>query len=276
MALPVGRRLLDLAALIAPLFVACDREPRAGRFEAARPDERPALISLGDRSHDFGPVVGGSGTKATHRYRLVNGAGEPVRLVAVNLKPCCGQVEIDREVVPPGETAEVAVALTLDGRSGGLGHVAIVSTSLGETIELRTTATVRPALRVRPLDSSPLRIVMGSDASAESRFVAVAAGTADDPPLDLKRMEFDATIPVRWDDPDASRDSSDGFESMTRPLAARLDPTGPPDLAPRRSPSGWTAGSCIGRPSNGRSRPRSPPRRNPSSSARDRGWPKSS
>jgi len=227
-ALSIRRRLLGLAALVASLLLACDREGGMERTEAARRDDHPPLISLGDRCHDFGAVVGGPGAKATHRYRLVNAASDSVRLVAVNLKPCCGRVEIDREVVPPGGTAEVEVALTLNGRSGGLGHVAIVSTSQGETIELRTTATVQPALRVRPLDSSPPRVVMGSDRAAESRFLAVAAGTPDDPPLDLKRMEFDATIPVRWDDPDASRESSDGIESMTRPLAARLDPTGPP------------------------------------------------
>ena len=169
------------------------------------------------------------GAKATHLYRLSNGTRSAVRLLEVaNLKPCCGRVRIDHEEIPPGGAGEVEVVLMLENKAGDLNHVAVVTTSRGETIELKTTATVHPAVRIQPIEPSPSRAVSGSGRTEEVRFLAIAAGTLGDPPLDLGHMELGSTIPARWCDSEVSRTSTDGVETAARPLAVRLDAGGPP------------------------------------------------
>jgi hypothetical protein len=196
----------------------------------APPASKATLIDAAVREHDFGSVLGGAGRTRTHRYRLANWTGRPVRVEVVNLRPCCGSAEVGRATLAPAEATDVAVTVRLDGATADLVHEVGVSASGGvaERFVLRTTARVHPALRLEEVTAAGGAVLLSTEGPRRAEFRVVAHGTAAEPPIDLGAVDLAPEGEARWTGPTEVRAAPPGGVSAhVRRFATALD-AGPP------------------------------------------------
>ncbi len=209
----------------------CRHEAFEGGGGTPTVEATPALIAEADRRFDFGFVVSRPGRRSPHAYRLTNTTTNVVNLLnVINYKTCCGSVRAEKLKLDPGESAEVEVTLHLDNQFGDVVNTTEVVTDLAsdERIELRTSATTVPFLRVEPASTPDGPILAGSKAETVAAFEVFAAGDASEPPIDLDVVELDSTIPVEWTGPKQDSPSEDGVVVQSRVFRAALDATGEP------------------------------------------------
>ncbi len=68
----------------------------------------------------------------------------------------------------------------------------------------------------------------GASEALKSSFLVTTHGTADDPPIDLDRVELDSLEPVNWDGPSERVTAEDGIAIQTRRFAVLLGQDGGP------------------------------------------------
>jgi hypothetical protein len=95
-------------------------------------------------------------------------------------------------------------------------------------IILRTAAEAIPAIRVEEDAKPEGAVLMGTNESRRARFRVLAAGTSNEPPLDLDRAELRSSIHVEWLGSKQIEDSDDHFKIESRLFAASLDSSGQP------------------------------------------------
>ena len=190
------------------------------------------LIDEADRRHDFGVVVGKAGARRTHRYRLTNRTGRVVTLLnVINHKTCCGQVQVGRRELAPGESTDVEVTLLLNDRFGEVAHETEVVTDSPDdsNIDLRTSASARLPLRIealaRPEDGDDVPITPRR--SLRTTLRVYSTGTTDEPPADLDSVTLRSSVPCNWVGSKTESSSGEGLHVESRVFEAVLDTSGP-------------------------------------------------
>jgi hypothetical protein len=174
-----------------------------------------------DRRHDFGPILGGRTTALDHVYLLTNRSNRPVRLVrALNLKSCCGDVELQPALLAPGERAELRVTLRIGDSIGPVTHRAAVETDLPEAqvVEFWTSAVVYPEARIEQRGEGAPAVSPG--ATSRREFVAITYGTPDRPAVPLDDPALAGSLPVAWIGPIVEDAREGGLIERSRPFAA--------------------------------------------------------
>jgi hypothetical protein len=151
---------------------------------------------------DFGPVVGTPGSTVRHIYLLRNTSDEPIQIARVNnMKPCCGEVSIASNTIPPRESVELVVIVHVNEVKGQVTHWATVETDPPSPvpIEFRTSVTAYPALSLEPEEPSTKKTLPGIGIVRSFRLTAY--GTLDKPPPTLGELDIEGALPAKWDGP---------------------------------------------------------------------------
>jgi len=223
--------ILAAAALCPPFAVGCaDRDPGTAPGISGEADE-PPLLDRESSSFHFGPVIHKAGRKLVHPYRIANSAKHPIKVVdIVNRKPCCGEVQIGKTTLAPGEGTEVVVKLSINQEFGEVVHEVAFTTDppRPEPVVLRTMARAQPAIRIEPATPADGSSFLGSGEPRSVGFRVSAYGTPSEPPVDLDRLKPRSTIGADWAAPKGD-DLPDGeFRVESRRMVAMLDLSGPP------------------------------------------------
>jgi hypothetical protein len=221
-------RLTILAAFAIAVF-GCDRRdhPSAAYLDKMNAD-LPLLCE--ESHHHFGAVLGKSGRKLVHAYRMVNTTSHDIKIVELaNRKPCCGEVRVGKTMLHPGDDTSVQVTISVKQEFGDIVHETVVLTEPAqpEDLVLRTTATAYPPIRIEEVLPERVSILLTSAKPKLIELNVFAYGTSAEAPLDLDRMSTRSTISVSWAGP-AEAPSEDSPIIVSRRLAAWLDLAGAP------------------------------------------------
>lgn len=199
------------------------------------PDVTPTLVTVddapfgdaSDRRHDFGAIVGRPGLALDHTYTLVNTSDEPVEILrAVNLKSCCGTIQLDARTIEPGQAATLVVTIRVGEAIGPISHHAIVETDQpgAERLDFVTTVTAYPRVRIEEAGGAAPSPLPNQEVHRD--FVAYAYGIADEPPLPLDETAIESVLGASWLEAAAERSIGGGIIERSRRLSLLLPAEG--------------------------------------------------
>jgi hypothetical protein len=185
------------------------------------------LIDDDSSTHHFGAVVGKSNPKLKHEYRLVNTTNHDINIVElINRKPCCGELQLGKSLLHPGDETAVEVTLSVKQEFGDIVHETVVLTDPPQSDELvlRTSARAYPAIRVEEVGPANGSTLLTSDEPRRVRLRVFAYGSSAEPSLDLNRVQPRSSVKVAWEGLKETSSGEVGLNVESRRLIAVLDP----------------------------------------------------
>ena len=156
------------------------------------------------KTHDFGRVVEGDGP-VSHTFRFTNAGAEPLRLVRVEAACGCTTPDWTDAALAPGASGTLAVVYDPAGRPGPFDKTVFVATEAGDSVVLRITGSVEPALarsgvRVGAFAFDAVDVDAGVVAEGEPLQTAVQFAHVGTRPVRIERVEAPAGVEVSFSD----------------------------------------------------------------------------
>ena len=176
------------------------------------------------KTHDFGRVVEGDGP-VSHTFRFTNAGAEPLRLVRVEAACGCTTPDWTDDALAPGASGTLAVVYDPAGRPGPFDKTVFVATEAGDSVVLRITGSVEPALarsgvRVGAFAFDAVDVDAGVVAEGEPLQTAVQFAHVGTRPVRIERVEAPAGVEVSFSDRPIFPDALGGlFVTVPDPAA---------------------------------------------------------
>lgn len=174
------------ALVLCAVLLSCVNE-RASTGVADWPNGEASPLAVSEYDFSFGTVQYQRGIGLAHTFRIQNRSDTQVQLRLSDWSACCLTPKLDRAVIEPGQSAELAVTFRLNRDSGFLaGACTILSDSRPEELRFTVTASVYPIARITTPEGNcpaPLAIHAGETASLHGLLVAFSDSLHDTPEL---------------------------------------------------------------------------------------------
>lgn len=206
----VGGLSTGLSSLARPMQV--------GSFRVIAPPSAEAARAITESTEfDFGTQ--GANEAGSHRFAVVNGGRSTLSLAKGASSCSCTIGGLDREEVPPGESAIVTIDWKTKAQGGPFRQRVTVLTNdpLRPEISFEVSGTVVPKWRIEPDEVILDRLSAAGGASATARLL-----TYGETRLDLERLSVEAAGTAR----DGS--TTDPVSATSRPLTAEELDRDPP------------------------------------------------